>query len=88
MAVPSPSPPTRITFISGLAILTPVANAAPSATTPASQVAVPFVKGTTPLDQQRLELDLLAGLERDFGGVGIDDLDVLDFVECGLGARP
>jgi len=36
-----------------------------SANTPASQVAVPFVKGTTPLEQQRLELDLLADLDRD-----------------------
>jgi hypothetical protein len=32
---------------------------------PSDQVAVPFVKGTTPRSQQRLELDLLAGLDRD-----------------------
>jgi len=36
-----------------------------SATTPATQVAVPFVKGTTSLDQQRLELNLLADLDRE-----------------------
>ena len=36
-----------------------------SAGTPATQVAVPFVKGTTPSDQQRFELDLLAELDRE-----------------------
>jgi hypothetical protein len=36
-----------------------------SANTPASQVAIPFVKGTTPPEQQRLELDLLADLDRE-----------------------
>ncbi len=36
-----------------------------SATTPASQATVPFVKGSTPLAQQRLELDLLADLDRE-----------------------
>jgi hypothetical protein len=36
-----------------------------TAGTAASQVAVPFVKGTTPQSQQRLELDLLAELDRE-----------------------
>jgi hypothetical protein len=40
---------------------TPLGNAG----TPSSQVAVPFVKGTTPPAQQRLELDLLADLDRE-----------------------
>jgi hypothetical protein len=40
---------------------TPLGNAG----TPSSQVTVPFVKGTTPAAQQRLELDLLADLDRE-----------------------
>ena len=40
---------------------TPLGNAG----TAASQVTVPFVKGTTPPAQQRLELDLLAELDRE-----------------------
>jgi len=40
---------------------TPLGNAG----TASSQVSVPFVKGTTPPAQQRLELDLLADLERE-----------------------
>ena len=32
---------------------------------PSDRVTVPFVQGTTPRDQQRLELDLLADLDRD-----------------------
>jgi hypothetical protein len=36
-----------------------------SANTPATQATVPFVKGTTPLEQQRLELDLLASLDHE-----------------------
>ncbi|HEY1188247.1 MAG TPA: DUF1501 domain-containing protein [Gemmata sp.] len=39
-----------------------------SAGAPITQVSVPFVKGTTPASQQRLELDLLASLERDRTG--------------------
>ena len=44
---------------------TPLGNAG----TPSSQVTVPFVKGTTPAAQQRLELDLLAELDRGRGQV-------------------
>jgi hypothetical protein len=40
---------------------TPLGNAG----TASSQVTVPFVKGTTPAAQQRLELDLLADLDRE-----------------------
>ncbi|AMV24933.1 hypothetical protein VT84_11080 [Gemmata sp. SH-PL17] len=40
---------------------TPLGNAS----TAASQVTVPFVRGTTPRVQQRLELDLLADLDRE-----------------------
>ena len=36
-----------------------------SAGTPAKEVAVPFVRGTTPPAQQRLEIDLLAALDRE-----------------------
>ncbi|AWM36419.1 hypothetical protein GobsT_57820 [Gemmata obscuriglobus] len=39
-----------------------------SAGAPINQVTVPFVKGTTPAAQQRLELDLLAGLESERAG--------------------
>jgi hypothetical protein len=39
---------------------TPLGNSG----TPSDQVGVPFVKGTTPRDQQRLELDLLGDLDR------------------------
>ena len=49
------------------AFLPAVYQATPLGTSgvPAEQVAVPFVRGTTPTGQQRLELDLLAGLDRD-----------------------
>ncbi|MDB5313577.1 MAG: hypothetical protein JWO38_7779 [Gemmataceae bacterium] len=40
---------------------TPLGNAG----TPSDRVGVPFVAGTTPRDQQRLELDLLAELDRE-----------------------
>ncbi len=40
---------------------TPLGNSG----TPSDQVGVPFVKGTTPRDQQRLELDLLGDLDRE-----------------------
>ena len=40
---------------------TPLGNAGTSS----DKVGVPFVKGTTPLDQQRLELDLLADQDRE-----------------------
>ncbi len=40
-----------------------------SAGSPSSQVSVPFVKGSTRPDQQRLELNLLAELDRERGAV-------------------
>jgi hypothetical protein len=48
-------------FLPAVYQATPLGNAA----TPASRVTIPFVKGTTPPSQQRLELDLLAELERE-----------------------
>ncbi|MBM3982250.1 MAG: DUF1501 domain-containing protein [Planctomycetes bacterium] len=48
-------------FLPAIYQATPLGNAG----TPATQVAVPFVKGTTPPAQQRLELDLLAALDRE-----------------------
>ncbi|HSQ54994.1 MAG TPA: DUF1501 domain-containing protein [Gemmata sp.] len=48
-------------FLPAVYQATPLGNAG----TPSSQVTVPFVKGTTPADQQRLELDLLANLDRE-----------------------
>jgi hypothetical protein len=42
---------------------TPLGNSG----TPASRVTVPFVRGTTPPTQQRLEIDLLADLDRQRG---------------------
>ncbi len=48
-------------FLPAIYQATPLGNAGTSA----SQVAVPFVKGTTPPAQQRLELDLLADLDRE-----------------------
>jgi len=36
-----------------------------NAGTPSDRVAVPFIKGTTPPEQQRLELDLLASMDRE-----------------------
>ena len=49
------------------AFLPAVYQATPLGTsgTSSDKVTVPFVKGTTPADQQRLELDLLAGLDRE-----------------------
>jgi hypothetical protein len=46
-------------FLPAVYQATPLGNAG----TPASQVTVPFVKGTTPRSQQRLELNLLADLD-------------------------
>jgi hypothetical protein len=48
-------------FLPAVYQATPLGNAG----TPSSQVSVPFVKGTTPAAQQRLELDLLADLDRE-----------------------
>ncbi|MBX3400333.1 MAG: DUF1501 domain-containing protein [Gemmataceae bacterium] len=48
-------------FLPAIYQATPLGNAG----TPSSKVGVPFVKGTTPPDQQRLELDLLAELDRE-----------------------
>jgi hypothetical protein len=53
------------TFLPAMYQATPLGNAG----TAASRVAVPFVKGTTPPAQQRLELDLLADLEREHAAV-------------------
>ncbi|HTK74393.1 MAG TPA: DUF1501 domain-containing protein [Gemmataceae bacterium] len=47
-------------FLPAMYQATPLGNSG----TPSSQVTVPFVKGTTSPAQQRLELDLLADLER------------------------
>jgi hypothetical protein len=48
-------------FLPAIYQATPLGNAG----TPSSKVGVPFVKGTTPPDQQRRELDLLAELDRE-----------------------
>jgi hypothetical protein len=48
-------------FLPAVYQATPLGNSG----TPSSRVAVPFVKGTTPPAQQRLELDLLADLDRE-----------------------
>ncbi len=48
-------------FLPAIYQATPLGNAG----MPSNQVTVPFVKGTTPLAQQRLELDLLAELDRE-----------------------
>src|SRR5262249_36287279 len=48
-------------FLPAVYQATPLGNAG----TASGRVTVPFVKGTTPRDQQRLELDLLADLERE-----------------------
>jgi Protein of unknown function (DUF1501) len=48
-------------FLPAIYQATPLGNAG----TPSNQVTVPFVKGTTPLAQQRLELDLLTELDRE-----------------------
>ena len=57
-------------FLPAIYQATPLGNAG----TPASQVTVPFVKGTTPRNQQRLELDLLADLDQTRAAeVGADD---------------
>src|SRR5262249_13943884 len=53
-------------FLPAVYQATPLGNAG----TPSSRVTVPFVKGTTPPEQQRLELDLLAELERTRPGPG------------------
>ncbi len=48
-------------FLPAVYQATPLGNAG----TPSRQVTIPFVKGTTPREQQRLELDLLADLDRE-----------------------
>ncbi len=48
-------------FLPAIYQATPLGNAG----TPSSKVGVPFVQGTTPPDQQRRELDLLAELDRE-----------------------
>ncbi len=56
-------------FLPAIYQATPLGNAG----TAASQVTVPFVKGTTPRDQQRLELDLLADLDKERTGTAAAD---------------
>jgi hypothetical protein len=48
-------------FLPAIHQATPLGNAG----TPSSQVNVPFVKGTTPADRQRREIDLLTALDRE-----------------------